>query len=86
VAEWLRRWIANPLLYERVSSNLTVVETFGLQSNTVLRTRTAASPTMHRGIEFKICSVLNLAVPTYDNRSSLNVLVRIFMVKDNDFT
>ena len=26
VAEWLRRWIANPLLYERVSSNLTVVE------------------------------------------------------------
>jgi hypothetical protein len=25
VAEWLRRWIANPLLYERVSSNLTVV-------------------------------------------------------------
>ena len=25
VAEWLRRWIANPLLIERVSSNLTVV-------------------------------------------------------------
>jgi hypothetical protein len=25
VAEWLRRWIANPLLFERVSSNLTVV-------------------------------------------------------------
>ncbi|EJK70021.1 hypothetical protein THAOC_08659, partial [Thalassiosira oceanica] len=23
VAEWLRRWIANPLLFERVSSNLT---------------------------------------------------------------
>jgi hypothetical protein len=28
VAEWLRRWIANPLLYERVSSNLTVVVFF----------------------------------------------------------
>jgi hypothetical protein len=25
VAEWLRRWIANPLLYERESSNLSVV-------------------------------------------------------------
>ena len=25
VAEWLRRWIANPLLFERVSSNLTTV-------------------------------------------------------------
>ena len=25
VAEWLRRWIANPLLFERVSSNLTGV-------------------------------------------------------------
>ena len=25
VAEWLRRWIANPLLFERVSSNLTDV-------------------------------------------------------------
>ena len=26
VAEWLRRWIANPLLFERVSSNLTGVD------------------------------------------------------------
>ncbi len=26
VAEWLRRWIANPLGFARVSSNLTVVE------------------------------------------------------------
>ena len=26
VAEWLRRWIANPLFFERVSSNLTDVE------------------------------------------------------------
>ena len=25
MSEWLRRWTANPLLYERVSSNLTVV-------------------------------------------------------------
>jgi hypothetical protein len=25
VAEWLRRWIANPLLFERESSNLSVV-------------------------------------------------------------
>lgn len=25
VAEWLRRWIANPLLFERASSNLAVV-------------------------------------------------------------
>ena len=28
VAEWLRRWIANPLLIERVSSNLTDVDSF----------------------------------------------------------
>ena len=27
VAEWLRRWIANPLFIERVSSNLTDVDT-----------------------------------------------------------
>ena len=26
VAEWLRRWIANPLLFERASSNLATVE------------------------------------------------------------
>ena len=26
MAEWLRRWIANPLLFERVSSNLTSVD------------------------------------------------------------
>jgi hypothetical protein len=26
VAEWLRRWIANPLFSERESSNLSVVE------------------------------------------------------------
>ena len=28
VAEWLRRWIANPLLFERESSNLSDVEFF----------------------------------------------------------
>jgi hypothetical protein len=28
VAEWLRRWIANPLFSERVSSNLTIVAIF----------------------------------------------------------
>ena len=28
VAEWLRRWIANPLLFERESSNLSSVEFF----------------------------------------------------------
>ena len=28
VAEWLRRWIANPLFFERESSNLSVVEFF----------------------------------------------------------
>ena len=28
VAEWLRRWIANPLLFERASSNLAVVDSF----------------------------------------------------------
>ena len=28
VAEWLRRWIANPLLFERVCSNHTDVENF----------------------------------------------------------
>jgi hypothetical protein len=28
VAEWLRRWIANPLLFERESSNLSVVVFF----------------------------------------------------------
>ena len=28
VAEWLRRWIANPLLYERESSNLSDVDIF----------------------------------------------------------
>ena len=29
VAEWLRRWIANPLLFERAGSNpATVAETF----------------------------------------------------------
>ena len=27
LAEWLRRWIANPLLFERESSNLSDVET-----------------------------------------------------------
>jgi hypothetical protein len=26
VAEWLRRWIANPLLFERASSNLADVD------------------------------------------------------------
>ena len=26
VAKWLRRWIANPLLFERVNSNLTTVD------------------------------------------------------------
>jgi hypothetical protein len=30
VAEWLRRWIANPLLYERESSNLSSVELYVL--------------------------------------------------------
>ncbi len=33
VAEWLRRWIANPLLFERVSSNLTRVVPF--EHNTI---------------------------------------------------
>ena len=28
VAEWLRRWIANPLLFERESSNLSGVAIF----------------------------------------------------------
>ena len=28
VSEWLRRWIANPLLFERASSNLAVVDLF----------------------------------------------------------
>ena len=28
VAEWLRRWIANPLLFERASSNLATVDIF----------------------------------------------------------
>ena len=28
VAEWLRRWIANPLLFERESSNLSAVDNF----------------------------------------------------------
>ena len=28
VAEWLRRWIANPLLFERASSNLATVDRF----------------------------------------------------------
>ena len=28
VAEWLRRWIANPLLFERVGSNPTIVVVF----------------------------------------------------------
>jgi len=28
VAEWLRRWIANPLLFERASSNLADVDSF----------------------------------------------------------
>ena len=28
VAEWLRRWIANPLLFERASSNLATVVIF----------------------------------------------------------
>ena len=26
MAEWLRRWIANPLLFERVGSNPTIVD------------------------------------------------------------
>ena len=30
VAEWLRRWIANPLDFVRVSSNLTIVDFLGL--------------------------------------------------------
>ena len=30
VAEWLRRWIANPLLFERVGSNPTTVDLYFL--------------------------------------------------------
>ena len=35
VAEWLRRWIANPLLFERKSSNLFTVDFFRLFTKTV---------------------------------------------------
>ena len=49
VAEWLRRWIANPLLFERVSSNLIdVVFTFWTSQEPLVgshgRTPTLGSP------------------------------------------
>ena len=50
VAEWLRRWIANPLLFERKSSNLFTVDFFRLFTKTV--------PTVQGASIRKICYLI----------------------------
>ena len=44
VAEWLRRWIANPLGFARVSSNLTVVDLFLANCSAVSKSQTVLLP------------------------------------------
>ena len=59
VAEWLRRWIANPLLFERESSNLSgVAILFLLEASTMIcfglsvDSADRSSPLLALGCEF----------------------------------
>ena len=53
VAEWLRRWIANPLLFERESSNLSAVDIlFQINLCTATALSIFSSKPSYRGLRF----------------------------------
>ncbi len=82
MAEWLRRWIANPLLFERESSNLSSVESFSNWNGIHLIAESHFSHLLHNILGFTF--VIIILTPVYFSSIPLLLILRPLFVRINE--